>query len=152
MKRCLAILLLAACTEHGQTPPGGPIDPDLADPDKPPSNCSCVFDDPPPFDGTCCDTIECYFDEDAGQWQIVICDAFPPPPDPCEQCGIDQLCVQSYDGTCGLVTACVDKTVECPDNACSAECEEAYCSSPLQCQNRVACGTESPLAFTCYGP
>lgn len=78
----------------------------------------------------------------------------PPPPDPCGKCaiGAGEICVQRFDGRCGLTTACVKQIVSCPDHTCSAACEEAYCNAPLQCQNRAACGTESPLAFTCYGP
>ena len=147
MKRLLVVVALAACTEHGQTPDGP--NSDLTDPDTPP--CHCVSEGPPVFDGTCCDTTLCYFDEEAGHWQIVICDVFPPL-DPCQQCTADQICVQGFDGSCLAHSACVDRVVECPDNACTPECEAAYCVAPSQCQNGGFCGTESPLAFKCYGP
>lgn len=103
------------------------------------------------FDGTCCDTTLCYFDEEAGHWQLVICDVFPPR-DPCEPCTSDQICVQSFDGACSAITSCVDRVVECPDNTCSPDCQSAYCAGVSQCENQIPCGTESPRAFTCYGP
>jgi hypothetical protein len=74
-------------------------------------------------------------------------------PDVCAACRADQLCVASYNGTCGLSVQCVARTVDCPNNACSTACEAAYCPAPpYQCQYRAPCGGESPLAFTCYGP
>ncbi|HET9624337.1 MAG TPA: hypothetical protein VFP84_23355 [Kofleriaceae bacterium] len=72
--------------------------------------------------------------------------------DPCAACGAGQLCVASYDGTCALHAACVAQTQACPDNACSAACEAAYCAAPYQCQTRTPCGGEPAGAFTCYGP
>jgi hypothetical protein len=72
--------------------------------------------------------------------------------DPCLTCAVGQICVARYNGTCGLQTECVTKTVDCPLNACSMECQTAYCPSPYQCMNRPPCGGESAKAFTCYGP
>jgi len=74
--------------------------------------------------------------------------------DPCLTCALGQICVASYDGTCGPSVKCVAKTVDCPlaRGACSAECQTAYCSPPYQCMNRPPCGGESAKAFTCYGP
>lgn len=73
--------------------------------------------------------------------------------DPCAACTADQLCVQRFNGTCGLGTSCEPREGrDCPTNTCSAECEQAYCPSPYQCQTRPPCGTESPTAFHCYGP
>jgi hypothetical protein len=62
--------------------------------------------------------------------------------------------VQRFDGVCGQTfLECVTTKVECPDNACSTECEDALCGGePYQCENRPPCGTEEPGAFTCYGP
>ena len=74
------------------------------------------------------------------------------PFDICTTCTPNQICVALYNGTCGGGAACEPKTQDCPNNACSPACETAYCPSPYQCQNRVPCGGESPLAFTCYGP
>jgi len=73
--------------------------------------------------------------------------------DPCDACGAGMLCVQRFDGTCGLQTSCVARTVECLQNICSAACEDAYCPKPYQCMTRTPCSTApSPRAFTCYGP
>jgi hypothetical protein len=150
MRRSVALIVtLAACTEHGKGG-GDPIDPNRPDP---PADCAghCIIDHPVESFEDCCDSVTCFFNEDTDEWEVTFCDA-PPPVDPCAQCDSTQLCVQSYDGTCGESTACVPRTVECPNNACSAECEQTYCSSPFQCMNRAPCGTESPVSFTCYGP
>ena len=149
MRSLLCILVLAACTEHGRGGGDGtPLDPDLTNPDTPPEVCGCVVDAPP--SGECCDSHTCFFDEDAGQWQIVICE---PPPDPCLFCAIDEICVQAFDGLCSSSSTCVPRTLECPDNACTPDCELAYCGDGAsQCENQIPCGTESPLAFKCYGP
>jgi hypothetical protein len=72
--------------------------------------------------------------------------------DPCVACGTDQICVARYDGTCRGQAACVTRTIDCPDNACTAGCEAAYCMPSYQCRNRPPCGGEPPGAFTCYGP
>jgi hypothetical protein len=118
----------------------------------PPSQCRCTADDPVLSEDDCCDSVTCWFDEEEGDWQVTFCD--PAPPDPCDQCTPDEICVQRYGGVCGFgpATACEPKTVECPANACSPACEAAYCPSPYQCMTRPSCGDESPLAFTCYGP
>lgn len=71
---------------------------------------------------------------------------------PCQACSAGQLCVASYDGTCRGYVACVTRTTDCPNNACSAACESAYCTRPYQCQDRASCGGEPAGAFTCYGP
>jgi len=72
---------------------------------------------------------------------------------PCASCRSDQICLASYDGTCKTSgPRCVDRTVDCPNNACSAACQSAYCSAPYQCETRSPCGGEPPDAFTCYGP
>jgi hypothetical protein len=72
--------------------------------------------------------------------------------DACGVCTGDQLCIQRFDGTCRESVECVAPNPDCPSNACSAECEAAYCPAPYQCDNRPPCGGESPRAFTCYGP
>ena len=72
--------------------------------------------------------------------------------DPCLLCARDQVCVQRYDGTCECQTECVTTTLRCSPNTCSTGCEQALCARPYQCANRPPCGTESPAAFTCYGP
>jgi hypothetical protein len=144
----IVAFLLSACVEHGK---GGGM-PGSDDPSDPPDHCGCIADSPPGSFEECCNSVVCSFNDETNQWDVTFCD--PPPPDPCEQCGIGtgEICVQRFDGACGFSTTCEVQTVECPDNACSAECEAAYCGEPFQCQNRVACGPESPMAFTCYGP
>ena len=72
--------------------------------------------------------------------------------DPCDACTGNQICIQRFDGTCNVTTTCIISSERCPDNACTASCEAAYCPRPFQCSNRVPCGGESPQAFTCYGP
>jgi len=73
--------------------------------------------------------------------------------DVCLACRADQICVAKYDGVCDADVRCVTRTTDCPANACTADCEVAYCTpNPYQCQTRTPCGGESPLAFTCYGP
>lgn len=71
---------------------------------------------------------------------------------PCDSCSASQICVARYDGTCRASVACVARTVDCPNNACSAACESTYCGAPFQCQTRTPCGGEPAHAFTCYGP
>jgi hypothetical protein len=146
MKRIFLVVALAACTEHGR---GGPTP---AAPDDPPAACEghCITDDPGTSSDACCDSVTCFIDDDTGEWVVLFCD---PEPDPCLLCTADQLCVQAFDGACVGAISCVDRVVECPDNACTPDCELAYCGDGVsQCQNRLLCGTESPLAFTCYGP
>jgi hypothetical protein len=72
--------------------------------------------------------------------------------DPCQACRSDQICIARFDGNCTRHMVCAAETVACPQNACSTDCETAYCTSSYQCQTRSACGTEPPEAFTCYGP
>lgn len=144
----LLAVLTMGCDEGSSPSPDAPPSP------RPPSpsECGCVIEHPTGTYDDCCNSTICWFDESAGAWQLAHCD---PPPDPCELCGPSELCVQRYGGICNGPTPpveCVPKTVDCPLNACSAECEAAYCPAPYQCQNRPGCGNESPLAFTCYGP
>lgn len=138
----LLTLACVACSADAPGPGSGATDP--------PEICltHCIADEAPSTWRDCCDSVTCYLDDD-NEWVVVQCD---PPVDPCEACTADQLCVQLFDGTCGLVTSCVTRTIDCPSNACSPACEQAYCDAPYQCETRPACGTESPLAFTCYGP
>lgn len=146
MKRIVLAILLTACTEHGR---GGRTPADF----DPPAACAghCITEDPGNSSDVCCDSVTCFIDAESGEWVVVFCD--PPPPDPCSFCTPDQLCVQAFDGGCAASTNCVDRVVECPNNACTPDCELAYCGDGVsQCENRLPCGTESPLAFTCYGP
>lgn len=138
------VLLLGGCFHVADEPTG---DPPL------PAECEgrCIVSEPINGFEDCCDSVTCYQDPENGEWQVVFCD--PPPPNPCDSCTADEMCVAKYDGTCGGGAACVPKTVECPDNACTTECQDAYCGSdPYQCEIRSPCGTEPEGAFTCYGP
>jgi hypothetical protein len=137
---------LAAC-DGGSSPPDA--DPATIEPQI--CKDHCVVSEPPRTWMDCCDSTTCYVDHDTGKWVVVACD--PPPPDPCLQCTADEICVQRFDGVCsGVAPLCLPRTVDCPGNVCSPDCEAAYCPSPYQCQSRVTCGGESPEAFTCYGP
>jgi hypothetical protein len=127
----------------------------------PPSDCVCVLDGPPAQD-FCCggDLVFCWPDS-KGHWEEEFCDGpfqsdagvDAAPEDPCTTCAPQEICVQRFDGLCNHHdTVCVPRVVDCPQNVCSPACEAAYCPAPFQCANRITCGTESPLAFTCYGP
>jgi hypothetical protein len=107
----------------------------------------CVLPSAPLSWRDCCDSTSCYVD-DAGHWQVVACD---PPADPCRSCTDSEICVARYDGVCNGTPTCMPRTIECPQNACSPECEAAYCPSPYQCQVRNGCDPPAD-AFTCYGP
>ena len=73
-------------------------------------------------------------------------------PDVCLTCALGQICVALYDGVCTGGASCVAKTVDCPLNACSPDCQAAYCPSPYQCMTRTPCDGVSPNAFFCRGP
>lgn len=74
-------------------------------------------------------------------------------PDPCAVCSASQLCVVKYDGVCQGSVSCVARTVDCPNNACSPACRDAYCDAEYyQCDTRGICGGEPAHAFACYGP
>jgi len=140
MRSSLLVFVVVAACSGGERP-------------EAPTVCQshCIVDQPVNSFEDCCDSITCWFDDDSDSWVITACD--PPIADPCEACGVDELCVQSFDGTCGGgQPTCVPRTIDCPMNACTTECEEAYCGAPFQCMVRSPCGTESLLAFTCYGP
>jgi hypothetical protein len=132
----LALLVLVACADHGSN--------------APPAECRCVSDTPVANFSDCCGSTTCYYNDDQAEWEIHACD--PPLADPCDSCRSDELCVERFDGTCHKSSSCEPITVSCPDNACSAACEDAYCGgAPFQCELRSPCGTERPGSFTCYG-
>jgi hypothetical protein len=72
--------------------------------------------------------------------------------DVCLTCAAGQICVGLYDGVCTGGSRCVAKTVDCPLNACTVECQDAYCGSSYQCTYRAPCPGVSPHAFFCRGP
>ena len=65
----------------------------------------------------------------------------------CQTCGSNQICVARYDGTCRGGITCVARTIDCPNNACSAACESTYCGAPFQCQTRTPCGKRNVLSL-----
>jgi hypothetical protein len=82
-------------------------------------------------------------------------DGAPPDGDAqsCPPCGRDMMCVERFDGTCHTDgPMCIPVELVCATDACDPDCEAALCGAPYQCQDRVTCGTETPGAFTCYGP
>jgi len=82
---------------------------------------------------------------------------------PCAACAADQVCVQSFDGTChtngvGCKTvsaACRTKLGASGAKTCGglSECQSEFCLSPYQCVINSPCGTEvAQAALYCYGP
>lgn len=147
--RLLLISMLVACGGSSDSAPtidagnDETVEPDIC-------KSHCVSPTPVGSFEDCCDSVTCYHDPDTGKWEVTYCD---PPAPTCAMCLTDELCVQKYNGTCGGGNIeCVPKTVDCPDNACTQECQDAYCASPYQCEDRVPCGSEVTGSFTCYGP
>ncbi|MCA9671158.1 MAG: hypothetical protein KC503_36420 [Myxococcales bacterium] len=100
---------------------------------------------------------------------------------PCAKCASDEVCVQSFDGTCtSSGPYCLKVEAKCrnitaqigtPSNPCATPiwdagaadggdggtvekgCSEQYCSQPYSCANGSPCGTEHAAAQVyCYGP
>jgi hypothetical protein len=82
---------------------------------------------------------------------------------PCAACTANQVCVQSFDGTCRtngvacktVSDACRTKLLASTAKSCASlsECQSELCSSPYQCVINSPCGTEAPqAALYCYGP
>jgi hypothetical protein len=82
---------------------------------------------------------------------------------PCAACTANQVCVQSFDGTCRtsevacktVSDACRTKLLASGVTTCStlSECESEFCASPYRCIYSSPCGTEAPqAALYCYGP
>lgn len=145
--RLVAVCLLVACG-------GGSSDPgvDAGAIDQEPEICKdhCFSPTVPQTFDDCCDSVTCWIDPDTHTWQYEYCD---PPPPSCADCAPGEICVERFDGTCGeTYPQCVPKTVDCPQNECTPDCQAAYCGAPYQCEDRAPCGSEDPLAFTCYGP
>jgi hypothetical protein len=129
-------------------------------PGDPPSGCDCILSGPPGIDDPCCGYDPCWVEN--GKWVHAFCDppppldagdAGPPPPDPCDMCTADQMCVQLFTDCDHVTTSCVPRVVECPFAVCSQPCKAAYCPAPYECANRDACEqTNSDNLFTCYLP
>jgi hypothetical protein len=82
---------------------------------------------------------------------------------PCAQCSASEVCVQSFDGMCGLGTiscrtvsaTCRNKLSASGRKSCTSlpECQTELCSSPFQCVIDSPCPNEAPeVALHCYGP
>lgn len=82
---------------------------------------------------------------------------------PCAACTANQVCVQSFDGTCHangvacktVSDTCRTKLLASGATTCStlSECESEFCTSPYRCIYSSPCGTEAPqAALYCYGP
>ncbi len=77
--------------------------------------------------------------------------------DACSACGVDQLCVQFFDGVCGeLRVECQDRAAACTGTDCNA-CDLPHCrqdpNGPITftCQ-AAGCPGELQGALHCYGP
>ena len=82
---------------------------------------------------------------------------------PCAKCAATEVCVQSFDGVCGLGTiscrtvseTCRNKLSASGLKSCTAisECESEFCASPFRCVYDSPCPNEAPeVALHCYGP
>ncbi|MEZ4398755.1 MAG: hypothetical protein R3B06_01955 [Kofleriaceae bacterium] len=75
----------------------------------------------------------------------------------CAACAEDEICVQTFDGTCAsLGVTCVTPTTACPAAACTTDCDLALCKGGdpagiLTCA-APSCPDEAPAALHCYGP
>lgn len=75
----------------------------------------------------------------------------------CAACTASQICVQTFNGTCGEIRLeCQDRDPSCTGTACSAECNLRHCQAGgdagiFTCQ-AGSCAGEVPGALHCYGP
>ena len=76
----------------------------------------------------------------------------------CMACGTDQICVQTFDGTCGeLGLACQDRDPTCATGtACTPDCDLHHCQASgdagiFTC-SAAGCPGEVAGALHCYGP
>ncbi|HVV82201.1 MAG TPA: hypothetical protein VHE35_03950 [Kofleriaceae bacterium] len=76
----------------------------------------------------------------------------------CGSCTPDQICVQTFGGTCGeLSIACEPRNPACTGNACSPGCQQWQCNDGtdppfFRCDEGSPCPGEDPYALHCYGP
>ena len=86
------------------------------------------------------------------------CDAPNDAPEVCGACTADQVCVQYFDGTCGIFrTACEPRVAECPSGtSCTDGCNQFQCNRsadpPFLTCHSGGCAGERPDALHCYGP
>ena len=84
-------------------------------------------------------------------------DGDPDGPSFCASCGADEICVQTFDGTCGSIGArCEPRNPACQGNTCSPECMRWHCNGgneqPFFRCDVATCPVEEPGALHCYGP
>lgn len=85
-------------------------------------------------------------------------DASPDAADVCGTCTADQVCVQYFNGTCGIFrTACEPRVAECPSGtSCTDGCNQFQCNRdsdpPFLTCHSGGCAGERPDALHCYGP
>jgi hypothetical protein len=78
--------------------------------------------------------------------------------DVCATCTGDQLCVEFFDGTCGVFrTECQERHATCATGtACTPGCMQWQCNDgddpPLIRCDVGGCPVENPAALHCYGP
>ncbi len=73
----------------------------------------------------------------------------------CGACGDGEVCVQFFDGPCGVFrTECQARVATCTGTACTDACDQAHCKgldANLTCHSG-GCPDENPAAIHCYGP
>ena len=80
-----------------------------------------------------------------------------PEPAPCPVCEPGEICVRSWDGTCGASwTRCVRNPDGCVPNQCTQSCENVLCNDGeeapfFSCNPMISCSGDNN-AFTCSGP
>lgn len=70
---------------------------------------------------------------------------------PCGGCPEGELCVQWFDGVCGVGTGCQPNPLACAHDTCTPECNASICGEFFGCGGEI-CGLEVPGLFHCYGP
>jgi hypothetical protein len=75
----------------------------------------------------------------------------------CAACTADQICVQSFNGTCGtFAVECQPRNPACEGTACTPACNLWHCRAGgdaglLTCE-AAPCDGAIPGALHCYGP
>jgi hypothetical protein len=97
-------------------------------------------------------------------WICFDCDRLPEldaptdAPDVCRTCTADQICVQYFNGTCGIFRQeCAPRVPECPTGtSCTEGCNRYQCNRdfdpPFLTCHSGGCPGELPDALHCYGP
>lgn len=85
------------------------------------------------------------------------CDAPIDANDFCRRCDVDEICVQTFNGTCGQIgLACEPRNAACVGNACTPGCMQWQCNDgqdpPFFRCDVGGCPDEVAGALHCYGP